>query len=377
MGETTSSRVVRNLDELRELAGAWDDLLARSLSDNVFLTWEWISNWARVYVSGGQLFVIAVYDQSQLVAVAPFWIQRVRTGGIFRTRTLRFIGVGEVCSDYLDVIVQETGHSRWLEEVWRRLFEHGSEWDILEYSDAPSDSRGLAEFWRFADEDSRCLGRIMSDTTVCPYMPLPEEPEHLLRRLSRTKRYTINHSRKRLSERAEIQVRFCEDVEQVSQDLTRLKELNTRSWRERGQSGSFATDEFVSFHFGLAERLLKLGHLLLCSLWVGDEYQGGFYGFVYHGVLYFYIMSVEKSDMKRVNVGDLVLSLCMEEGIRRGCREFDFLRGAEAYKYRWTETDRRLLSVRIYNRRPAALLSLLIQNASSSVRAIGKLLLRR
>jgi CelD/BcsL family acetyltransferase involved in cellulose biosynthesis len=377
MGETTSSRVVRSLEELRELAGDWDDLLARSSNDNVFLTWEWISNWAKIYMSDGQLFVIAVYDRDQLVAVAPFWIQRVRIGGIFRTRTLRFLGVGEVCADYLDVIVQKTGHLRWLEEVWRQLFEHGSEWDILEYSDAPSDSRGLAEFWRLADQDNRCLSRTMSDTSVCPYMPLPEEPERLLRSLSRTKRYTINHSRKSLSEGGDIRVRFCEDAERVSQDLTLLRELNTRSWRERGQSGSFATADFVKFHFDLADSLLKLNRLLLCSLWVGDRYQGGFYGFVYHGVLYFYIMSVEKSDMKRVNAGDLLLSQCMEEGIRRGCREFDFLRGAEPYKYRWTNTDRRLLSVSIYNRRPAALFSLLIQNTSSSVKSIGKLLLRR
>lgn len=377
MGETTSSRVVRSLEELRELAGAWDDLLARSLNNNLFLTWDWISNWAKVYVTDGQLFVVAVYDREQLVAVAPFWIQRERCGRICRTRTLRFLGVGEVCSDYLDVIVQETGYSKWLEEIWGRLFEHGSEWDILEYGDAPSDSRALSEFWRFADEDHRCLSKAMSDTTVCPYMPLPDKPERLLRSLSRTRRYTVNHSRKSLSERGEIQVRFCEDAAQVSQELTRLKDLNTRSWQERGQSGSFATDDFVRFHFDLADSLLRLNRLLLCSLWVGDAYQGGFYGFVYRGVLYFYIMSVEKSDVKRVNAGDLLLSQCMEEGIRRGCREFDFLRGAEPYKYRWTNTDRRLLSVRIYNRRPAALFSLLVQNTSSSVKSIGKLLLRR
>lgn len=67
----------------------------------------------------------------------------------------------------------------------------------------------------------------------------------------------------------------------------------------------------------------------------------------------------------------------MEEGIRRGCRVFDFLRGDEPYKYRWTENDRRLLSVCIYNRRLTALLSLVFQNTLQSVKSIGKTLLRR
>ena len=88
-------------------------------------------------------------------------------------------------------------------------------------------------------------------------------------------------------------------------------------------------------------------------------------------------MSVEKSDEKRVNTGDVLLSHCMEEGIRRGCRTFDFLRGDEPYKYRWTESDHRLLTLQIHNRRAAGLFSLVFENAVQSVKAIGKTILKR
>jgi len=378
MTDMMCTRLIRNFDDLQELAGFWNDLLARSLNDNLFLTWEWMSTWATVYLTGEELFVIAVFNDGQPVAIAPFWIQRTRAAGVFPVRVLRFLGSRGVCSDYLDVIVQKSGHSKWLDEIWNQLFgKLRSSWDLLEYADTICDSKALAQFYRLADEDNRCLSRQIVRTEVCPYMALPDRSEDLLRSLSRTRRYTINHSRRHLSELGELQVRFCQHSDQIRGELDRLKDLNTRTWQERGQPGSFSTSEFVNFHAALANISLKHERLLLCSLWAGDHYLGGFYGFAYHEVLYFYIMSVEKSDEKRVNTGDVLLAHCMEEGIRRGCREFDFLRGLEPYKYRWTESDRRLLTLCIYNRRSAALLALVSQNISQSIKAIGKTLLRR
>jgi CelD/BcsL family acetyltransferase involved in cellulose biosynthesis len=378
MTDMISTRVFRTLDGLQELAGSWNELLERSLNDNLFLTWEWISTWASVYLTGDELFVIAIFDEGQPVAIAPFWLERIRTARVFPLRVLRLIGSKGVCSDYLDIIVQKKNYSKWLDQMWHQLFgELRSCWDLLEYADALSNSKAWTHFHRLADEDNRCLRRDIVRAEVCPYMSLPDRFEDLVSTLSRTRRYTINHSRKRLSELGELQVRICRRSDEVSEALSRLRELNTRSWRERGQRGSFSTSEFIRFHREVAELSLQHERLLLCSLWAGDHYLGGFYGFVYQAVLYFYIMSVEKSDEKRVNTGDVLLAQCMEEGIRRGCREFDFLRGDEPYKYRWTESDRRLISSCIYNRKLPALMSLLFQSASQSIKAIGKTLLRR
>ena len=72
MTDTTSTRLFRTLTELQELAGFWNDLLERSLNDNLFLTWEWMTTWASTYLSGDELFVITVYDDGCPVAIAPF-----------------------------------------------------------------------------------------------------------------------------------------------------------------------------------------------------------------------------------------------------------------------------------------------------------------
>ena len=76
-----------------------------------------------------------------------------------------------------------------------------------------------------------------------------------------------------------------------------------------------------------------------------------------------------------MNTGDVLLSHCMQWAARAGCEEFDFLRGGEAYKYRWTDEEHRLISLRIYRRSLRALAVLWMEQGTALLRATGKLLL--
>jgi CelD/BcsL family acetyltransferase involved in cellulose biosynthesis len=54
--------------------------------------------------------------------------------------------------------------------------------------------------------------------------------------------------------------------------------------------------------------------------------------------------------VSRINVLNALLGFCVEEAARRNCREFDFLRGDEEYKARWTDLRRQNVSIHFYNR---------------------------
>ena len=97
---------VGSLEELQQLAACWNSL-AREVP---FRSWQWLSCWWRAYgepfaLQGRkELFVLAVIDDSGgVVGIAPWYIERSRTLG----RVIRFLGTGEVCSDYLSVLCQE------------------------------------------------------------------------------------------------------------------------------------------------------------------------------------------------------------------------------------------------------------------------------
>ncbi|MGH9426845.1 MAG: hypothetical protein ACRD2L_11160, partial [Terriglobia bacterium] len=101
-----SLRVVRTFEEFENLSVVWNGLLAESRADQIFLRWEWQYTWAKHYLDQDQLWIILVYEDEQTVGIAPFY-RKTRCASLLRWRQLGFLGDGEVCSAYLDVIATE------------------------------------------------------------------------------------------------------------------------------------------------------------------------------------------------------------------------------------------------------------------------------
>jgi CelD/BcsL family acetyltransferase involved in cellulose biosynthesis len=63
-----------------------------------------------------------------------------------------------------------------------------------------------------------------------------------------------------------------------------------------------------------------------------------FYGFCSHRRTYFYLTGFDR-EFAGTSPGTLVISHAIEQAVREGCTHFDFLRGAEKYKYFWGAKD--------------------------------------
>src|SRR6185503_7976477 len=75
------------------LEAEWNELLARSASDTVFLTWEWLWSWWEIYGGEVEPCVATVREHGRLVAAAPCMIEDRRRFGL-AFRQLAFIGTG-------------------------------------------------------------------------------------------------------------------------------------------------------------------------------------------------------------------------------------------------------------------------------------------
>ena len=84
---------------IADLAPEWDGLLERCSRATIFQTREWLGMCRRHFGRGKRLAVLAVWDGSLLVGLAPFEIVRMYRSPL---RRLQFIGTGR--SDYLCVI---------------------------------------------------------------------------------------------------------------------------------------------------------------------------------------------------------------------------------------------------------------------------------
>src|SRR5262245_39607777 len=108
--------IIRDTDGLLRLEAEWNELLADSHSDCIFLTFDWLATWWRHFHAGCELSLITVRSDGRLLAIAPFIRCRWRRSPLRLMPALEFMGIAGVASEYLDVIIRRGKEDAVLEE---------------------------------------------------------------------------------------------------------------------------------------------------------------------------------------------------------------------------------------------------------------------
>ncbi len=121
--------------------------------------------------------------------------------------------------------------------------------------------------------------------------------------------------------------------------MTALFDLHAARWQKKSMPGMLADDFIQQFHRDVAQRMLAAGALRMHALRLGDRIVAIFYGFAHQGAVYYYLSGYDPS-YERVSIGSVIVAHALEQAVREGAHTFDFLRGAEEYKYAWGAVDR-------------------------------------
>ena len=108
----------------------------------------------------------------------------------------------------------------------------------------------------------------------------------------------------------------------------------------RTDVGVFGNEKSILFHREAAQGYLKKDLLRLYCLSLNGVRIAAIYGFVHHRRAYYYISGFDPL-YAQFSPGSLIIAYAMEQAVKGKIQEFDFLRGAEPYKYRWGAVDRR------------------------------------
>jgi CelD/BcsL family acetyltransferase involved in cellulose biosynthesis len=320
--------VIEDVAEAQSLATEWDALaVARSLplcAPGWMLSW-----WRHLAPPASELRVIAVRDGSQLVALAPWFVQ-VGAGG--RT-DVRFLGAE--LSDRVDVLCA-SGREREVAAALRQaLARLRPRPDVIAFEAVPLTSlwtRRLAGGW-----DGRMrFARYRNSAYPAPAVTLPAGPPGAwLSGRSSNFRGQMGRMRRRLEQRGGA-VRQVTDPLEVEGAVSALLELNAGRWEGRGVSN--LAREGVAGLLREAARALGPDRL---RLWVvelegepisvqlflaaGEEikyWNGGW--------------SEAHADLKP---SMLTILAALEDAIARGQSRLDLGVGEHPYKLRFADTE--------------------------------------
>jgi CelD/BcsL family acetyltransferase involved in cellulose biosynthesis len=318
-------------------AGAWwDDLLTRSAADSFFLRHAWLSSWWRLFSEGRSLRALAVNDaDGRLIGIAPWCLSRVDDHhGILPVGELAFLGREGVTGDYLDVIALPGRE----QDVLRACLDHlatDRRWDLLRVSDVAESSSTLANL----HEEARARGfaAVPDRTQICPYLPLPATWDAFLASVSANMRSNLRRREKKLAALGAI----IEEARgpALVPALDQLFELHGARWQTRGRTGNFVDPRLREFHRTLAPALDEEGRVGLWTLVMEDKPAAAIYGFRHRGRFLYYQAGFDPAFAEH-GVGLALMGHAIRRSIECGLVEFDYLRGDEEYKRRWTNKTR-------------------------------------
>ena len=332
---------VTTIEALEKLRPEWSALWARCPTSTLFQSPEWLIPWWR-HIGEGELWTLVLRQAGRLVGLAPLYIY-VKPGSSEREVFL----LGIATTDYLDALFDQEFASSGAAAVFARLDAARHRWDVCDLQQlrpqSPLLNAPMPEDWH--EEVTR--------QEPCLFLELPtavgEFPRLLPRRTRKNLRYYWH--------RAEIMGPAC--VERANERnldelLGALFRLQRARWSARGLAEMSATEAVRKAHWETAPALLSHGALRLYGLRLADRIVASLYGFTYTTAgkkqASAYLSGFDPS-LEGLSLGTLVLDYAVQEAIREGAAEFDFLRGREAYKYHWRPKERLTYRRRLWHTR--------------------------
>jgi CelD/BcsL family acetyltransferase involved in cellulose biosynthesis len=315
------AEVIEDLDVAERLVPSWDALAVACALPLCAPGWM-LSWWRHLAPGASELRLLAVRDGSELLALAPWFVQRGAAGRV----DVRFLGA-EI-SDRVDVLClpgREREAAQALGEALRGLRPRP---DLVAFEAVPAGSR-----WTRRLAGAR-FGRYRNSAYPAPAVTLPDgKPEDWLAARSSNFRGQMGRMRRRLEKRGG-RVRHITDPGELQDALGLLLALHAGRWEGRGESGLTRP--------GVAELLSDAGRALgpeRLRLWAA-EIDGQLISvqlFLAAGGEVKYWnggWSEEHADLKP---SMLTILAALEDAIARGERRLDLGVGEHAYKMRFAD----------------------------------------
>jgi CelD/BcsL family acetyltransferase involved in cellulose biosynthesis len=315
------------------LLPAWSNLLEQTATASIFLSPEWIGAWWRAYGEGHEPRLWAVWnEQGALVALAPFYIVKMRVGGLVDLPVIRFMGDEGGGAEYLGLLA-ESGRE---EEVLQSLAgAMGSQCALV-------DIRGLPE----GDALTRLIPKMFGERApwpiheerhACSRVLLPDDYEAYLRSLRSKFRSSLRYQTNRLVKNHNARLLRTSAEEDLDAHLDRFFAMHQERWVTRGDTGSFHDPRKLAFYREIAAAFLRRGWLRFYHLEVDKVIRASQFGFAYRGTLYSLQEAIDHSFHPPGvdGFGVVLRGMAIRESITEGLGAYDFLGGVEEFKTRW------------------------------------------
>ena len=295
----------------------------------LFVLPEWLRVWWQEFGGESRLNILCARNQEDVIGIAPLMACGPRAA---------FVGDADVC-DYLDFIVSPAKAA----EFFNLLLDHIGQWGIseLDLGLLRPDSTVRLILVKIAEDRGCKVSFTPEDISL--ELELPATWDEYLGMLKGKQRHEVRRKLRRLTEAGEIYLRVVEDEKDIQKHMPTFFNLFKLS---SDAKSAFLTDQMTSYFQALAIATAKAKILKLYVLELNAVPVAVSMCFDFNGTLHLYNSGYDPR-FRELSAGLLCKVLSIKDAIITGHKKYDFLKGAEIYKYRLGGREVPLHSCRI------------------------------
>ena len=303
------------VETLDRVTSSWDRLRHPLRWSCIFVLPAWLKAWWEAFGGHGELYLRTLWHDHNVIGLAPLLVNN---------KTASFIGSADVC-DYLDFAIAPGEESNFFAVLLDDLRNEGiSRLDLRPVRRDSTVLKYLPSIARNRGYDINC-----SPEDVSLELDLPPTWNEYLAMLKNKQRHEIRRKLRRLWEAGRVEHHCAEVSEEVEDYLDTFLNLFSLS---KDEKASFMNPKMESFFRSLAKAMADIGLLRLGAIQVDKVTAAMTMGFDYDDSHYLY-NSAYDPQFSDLSVGLLCKVLCLKESIEKGRKKWNFLKGAEPYKY--------------------------------------------
>ena len=339
-----NTTVLTRVEELQAIRPEWDALAHLDARDGFFRTSGWYLSWLRCVRPDAQPFVVTTRTADGcLIGLAPLCLYSYQDLG-FRLDTVGFAGAEIVSGDFLDVLAVPEERARVLDSTLNTLQEQRSRWGLLQLGEVlvGSDLHAAIKA-RAAD-----LGLALREEqeNICPFIPLPTSFDEYLKGLSKSVRYDIRRRTKVILKEKGGSIDVCTGPDRATEGVDALVQLHHARWKSRNDPGTLGRPGLANFLRDVCANPPEGSSYHLYLLICEGKPVGAFLVFHFgESALYYQAGWDPNSPLERYSPGMVLMARSIQDAIEAGLHYYEFLRGDESYKFRWTKSTRRTITL--------------------------------
>jgi len=312
----TASPAVITPASFDDLFALWSERQPRWQWKCPFVTPPWLAAWWRCFGGDGDPLLLRITRGEHPVGVVPL----MRQGP-----TARFMGSADLC-DHCDFPAVKNPPA----DLWVRLLRYLKARGIrrLELASVRPEASALANLaslpkghqWQVA----------VSPSGVSVQMPLPESWDAYLDTLDAKQRHEVRRKLRRAEAAGNLVCRMVRDADDAAAAMDTFMHLFRRS---RADKKAFMTPRREAFFRELADGLARADMLRLMCIDIDDRPAAAVFCIDLGETTYLYNNGFDPH-FRGISIGIVSKLVTIRASIAAGMKVYDFLNGAETYKYR-------------------------------------------